>query len=272
MITLDHDPAAPARSSALLRRLAGRLEANGPRWLAYHLANRSAQRVADYFAHRSHQLEAARCLSGWNTVEQNRLAWSQHDWSRGGEEWSESPEWAHSLVRDVMHAELPAAVEATVLEIGPGAGRWTEHLYKRCGKLILADITDTTLSLCRERLGDPENVTYIVTDGRSLPAIASASVDFVWSYDVFVHIAPADTKGYITDLARIMRAGARGVVHHAGAGNVDGGWRSTMTAELFARLLRDNGLRMVRQFNSWGPDGRYAVSRAHDTITVFERP
>ncbi len=266
------DPVAGALPATTLTKLRRRWRANGPRWFAYHVGNRGAQRIANYFARKGWELEIVHQLPGWNTVELNRAAWSNHDWSRGGEEWTESPEWAQSLVEDVMYAELPAGSEATVLEIGPGAGRWTMPLYERSASLILADLTDRTLSLCRERLGDRADVSYVVTDGRSLPSIASGSIDFIWSFDVFVHIAPADTQGYIVDFARIMRPEARGIVHHAGAGNIDGGWRSSMTADLFARYLEENGLKLVRQFQAWGPDGRHRVPHPHDMITVFERP
>jgi SAM-dependent methyltransferase len=268
-VRADRRDALPNTQWAKLRSM---LALNGPRWVAYHLADRGARRASEYFEKKTTDLEIARQLPGENTIEYNRFAWSNYDWdSQRGDEWTISTEWARSLVDDVMYGELPPDSGATVLEIGPGAGRWTQPLHARAKRLLLVDITDRTLELCRNRLGDPDNIAYHVSDGRSLGDVDSGSVDFVWSFDAFVHIAPQDARGYIQDFARVMRPGARGIVHHAGAGNV-GGWRSSMTGELFAQYLKQGGLRMISQFDRWGAEQQHAVPQEGDLITLFERP
>src|SRR5215210_2549727 len=69
--------------------------------------------------------------------------WSQWDWSGGGDEWNESPEWKASLVEHVLCATMPRG--GTILEIGPGAGRWTEHLHELADRLILVEATEEVL-------------------------------------------------------------------------------------------------------------------------------
>ena len=54
----------------------------------------------------------------------------------------------------------------------------------------------------------------MLVDSPSLADVAPNSVDFVWSFDAFMHIAAADTASYLREFARVMRPGAVGVIHH----------------------------------------------------------
>jgi 16S rRNA A1518/A1519 N6-dimethyltransferase RsmA/KsgA/DIM1 with predicted DNA glycosylase/AP lyase activity len=67
-----------------------------------------------------------------------------------GEEWTESEEWKRTLVEDVMMRLVPAS--GTVVEIGPGAGRWSVFLASHCARLIAGGWRERTTSLCRSRL------------------------------------------------------------------------------------------------------------------------
>ena len=97
------------------------------------------------------------------------------------------------------------------------------------------------LELCRKRFATAQNLEFYVNDGRTLSDIASSSVDGVWSFDVFVHVAPPDIDSYLAEISRVLRPGGRGVVHHAKQGRESYlaflRMRSSMTAKLFADLL-----------------------------------
>jgi ubiquinone/menaquinone biosynthesis C-methylase UbiE len=203
-----------------------------------------------------------------HSVTTNRYVWSAWNWTEQGEEWTASAEWKASLIDSVLRPVMSGA--RTVLEIGPGAGRWTETLQELADELILVDITDTTLELCRRRLGDATNVTYIQSDGRTLRELPDASVDAIWSFDAFVHIAPLDVAGYLDEIARVLRPGAVAVIHHTGR-RERRGWRSPMSAAVFANLAHKSGLTIERQFDSW-IDGRFGVSLHGDTISQLRRP
>jgi cyclopropane fatty-acyl-phospholipid synthase-like methyltransferase len=116
---------------------------------------------------------------------------------------------------------------------------------------------------------------FHVNDGASLSAVASSSVDAVWSFDVFVHIATREIRSYVAEIGRVLRPGGVAVIHHAGLGRENDaaalGWRSTMTASLFAELVSAQGLSLISQFDSWGPDGRFDVRRHRDAVTVFSK-
>jgi ubiquinone/menaquinone biosynthesis C-methylase UbiE len=246
------------------------IESNGIRWAAWAVLFGALQRTTHLIYERMVRLEAQRGLGGRNSREQNYLRFQEFDWSQQGEEWTPSEEWKQTLIDEVMLAHLKP--RTAIVEIGPGAGRWTEALQRIAGRLMLVDISDRCIELCRQRFADAHNVEFHVNDGRSLPGMATSSVDGVWSFDVFVHVAPADAQAYIAEIGRVLRPGGRAVVHHPRAGHedhaADAGWRSSMTADLFADMVRANGLTMVAQFDSWA-GGRFDVRKHGDVISVF---
>jgi SAM-dependent methyltransferase len=216
---------------------------------------------------------AHRAWSG-NSSAENRERWTHWDWSRGGEEWNASPEWKQALIDDVLLAWMPA--DRVVLEIGPGGGRWATVLQERSSRLILVDVSPRPLELCRERFAAAQNVRYVQSGGSDLPGVADASVDAVWSFDVFVHVAPLDQVGYLSEIARVLKPGGLALIHHADGRNLGqapsrAGWRSPMSRGLFAALAREQGLTVETQLDSWGPDGRYDLGAYHDAITVLLR-
>jgi SAM-dependent methyltransferase len=209
-----------------------------------------------------------------NSARENRRRWDSWDWSNGGEEWSASPEWRGALIDHVLARWIPR--ERVVLEIGPGAGRWTQTLMERASRLVLVDVSKRPLELCRSRFQDADNLECVLSSGTDVPGIADGSVDAVWSFDVFVHIAPLDQASYLGEIARVLAPGGVAVIHHADGRNRGQlpsrhGWRSPMSRGLFASLASSNGLLVECQLDSWGPDGRFDLSSYADAITVCAR-
>ena len=243
-------------------------------------ARRAHRAVSEAVTDRRLEREQARRVLGpahraWrgNSSSDNEQVWSKWDWSSLGEEWTLSAEWKQGLVDEVLLPTIPAG--GTVLEIGPGGGRWSALLASRSEQLILADVTPRALELCRERLGDPAHVRYVRSHGSDLPGVADASVDAVWSFDVFVHLAPLDQAGYLDEIARVLRPGAVAAIHHAdgrnhGAQPSRAGWRAPMSAGLFAALAEERGLRLDRHIRSWSA-GRHDLGAYQDVITVLRR-
>jgi SAM-dependent methyltransferase len=99
----------------------------------------------------------------------------------------------------------------------------------------------------------------------------------VWSFDVFVHIAPLDQARYLMEVSRVLAPGGVAVIHHADGRNRGllpsrQGWRSPMSRRLFATLAAERKLTVDRQLDAWGPDKRYDLSAFHDAITVLRKP
>ena len=245
-------------------------------------------------------------MNGKNSIENNRQLWDQdYDWPEDGDEWNGQAAdcgqpyevWKKALVQHFLTPRLNPDV--TLVEIGPGHGRWAEFIVGRCKTLYLADLSTSCLQHCRQRFGD-EGIVYVPTDGHSLTQVPDAAVDFVWSYDCFVHIGPEDTAGYLRDIRRVLKPGAEAVIHHAGrrhaalplqgmrqwgelslklytlislgAWSTDEGWRSPMSRQRFATLVQEAGLEVVRQQQDFGPGNAYAVRRYGDWITTLRKP
>jgi cyclopropane fatty-acyl-phospholipid synthase-like methyltransferase len=158
----------------------------------------------------------------------------------------------------------------TVLEVGPGGGRWTEYLQPRASRLFLADISEKCLSLCRERFHDRDNIEYRFIADDGLAFLDEASIDRIWSYDVFVHINPTDIDAYLGDFRRILKPGGVGVVHHAGGSYGSHAsrtefFRSYMDRDFFAHLVRKHGLVLVEQ-------NEELAHMPGDVISVLRKP
>jgi len=210
-----------------------------------------------------------------NSVTNNLQTWLSYDWSRRGEEWSNTPEWKNSLVEYLLKPHIP--VGSTVLEIGPGGGRWTEYLLQRASHLTVVDLTPTCIDICKERFKEFHNIEYFVNDGRSLDFIAETSIDRVWSWDVFVHISSEDVRKYVRHLARVMKPQGQGLIHHAKHGRRRSGWRSDMTNTKMCEFCKEFGLEVLHQFESWD-NGRFSIwpnltgEKSPDTVTIFQKP
>jgi ubiquinone/menaquinone biosynthesis C-methylase UbiE len=89
-------------------------------------------------------------------------------------------------------------------------------------------------------------------------------------------VAPRDQAAYLEEIARVLIPGGVAVVHHSEGRNRGQlpsrhGWRSPMSRDLFAALAVERGLRVERQLDSWGSNGRYDLSSYADAITVCRR-
>ncbi|HEY2180860.1 MAG TPA: class I SAM-dependent methyltransferase, partial [Solirubrobacteraceae bacterium] len=132
------------------------------------------------------------------------------------------------------------------------------------------------LELCRQRFGGERAIDYVLSSGCDLPGVATGSIDAVWSFDVLVHVAPCDLAGYLSEIARVLAPGGVAVLHHSDGRNRGRlpsrhGWRAPMSRGLMTALARERGLQVERQFDSWGPDGRFTLDAYGDAITVCRR-
>ena len=203
-----------------------------------------------------------------HTQQENKRHWGNCNWLKGGEEWTPSPEWKRSIIdRLILKYSIPGSA---ILEIGPGAGRWTTTLQSMASRLVLVDIAEECLSLCKKKFFACHNVEYYLFQGDGLGFMSDSCIDFVWSYDVFVHLNPTHIESYLRDIRRVLKPGGYAVIHHSG-GNYPSdreaceGWRSHMTGRFFAHLAIASGMNMVEQLDSF-------AHKRGDIISVFSMP
>jgi SAM-dependent methyltransferase len=153
-------------------------------------------------------------------IDANVAIWNaEASWSAAGEEWSgpwggsELQWWGALLPR--LHAFLPTG---TILELGPGHGRWTQYLKDMCREMVLVDVAENCIEACRTRFAGTPNMTFYVNDGRSLSAVPDRSVDLAFSFDSLVHAEDDVLEAYAHELARTLRPHGIGFIHHSNMG------------------------------------------------------
>ncbi|MGF1445268.1 MAG: class I SAM-dependent methyltransferase [Pikeienuella sp.] len=255
------------RKLAIARRA---LRENGPVWLGttalYLLASQAAVAL-----HGSMEAQRRRRgLPGLNSLALNRQIWEGWDWSAGGEEWTPSEAWKASLVAAILVPQIPEGQR--VLEIGPGAGRWTGPLLDRAASLVGVDISAASVEACRLRFADDPRAAFYQTGGADLAAVADASIDRVWSFDVFVHINATEVAAYLAEIARVLVPGGRAILHHGGLAGQGGGWRSDLTAARMADLIEAAGLTRLSEITRWEHAGETHALAYGDVISVIARP
>ncbi len=216
---------------------------------------------------------------------------TKYDWKDAGEEWSEpwgssSAQWSGSIlprIRDCLPTEK-------ILEIAPGFGRWTHYLKDYCHELWVVDASGECVEACSRRFAAESHVRCYLNDGRSLSMIPDASVDFVFSFDSFVHLRRELVEAYLSELGRTLKIGGKGFIHHSNLGAYVGSlservpqpmrkllrkikildWEHhrnpTMSADLFRSLCAHAGLHCISQeLINWR--GRRLI----DCLSLFER-
>jgi SAM-dependent methyltransferase len=151
------------------------------------------------------------------SLEQNKEAWSREKkWSAQGEEWSEA--WGGSLYQWIggiyprIHRFIPCE---TIVEIAPGYGRWTQYLLQYSKRLLAFDLAERCTEFCRERFSQFDHCSFSVNDGRSLPSVADATVDFVFSFDSLVHCELDVIKEYLAEISRVLKPEGIAFMHHS---------------------------------------------------------
>jgi SAM-dependent methyltransferase len=140
-----------------------------------------------------------------------------------GDEWNEPAKIGVSVSAEEIVAYLDRTIvepflgeQETILEIGPGGGRFTTVLLPRCSRLIAVETSPAMLALMRKRFARSTKVQYILTDGSSLgQTIPDQSVSAVFSYDVFVHLQHWDIYKYLLEIKRVLIPGGKAIIHHA---------------------------------------------------------
>ncbi len=253
-----------------IARLRGFLADNGVRWTLYYVVLASLMRSTRRVTARMARLERKYFLPGRFGPRILQQDWLDYDWKQLGEEWTPTPEWKAYIVNDVLLRYCPRG--KTVLEIGPGGGRWSEVLQKTANRLVMVDVAEKSIELCRRRFSDCNNVEFFINRGDNLDFLPEQSIDFVWCFDVFVCIGLGETAGYVKGFERVLKAGGRGIVNVNRNPHTNGRWLSYGCDEsVFFELLEKHGMRVITVLDP--PDDIKASEsfNNYSTIVLFEK-
>lgn len=133
-----------------------------------------------------------------------------------GDRWGHPEEFAPLLQVRRRFLEPYFSPGMEVLEIGSGGGRFTQY-FRGARKLTVVELNSESFKYLRRRF--PElPFDFRLTSGYDMPGVGDASIDLVFTFDVFVHVEPEGILAYLHEMERVLRPGGTAVVHY---GDVD---------------------------------------------------
>ncbi len=103
--------------------------------------------------------------------------------------------------------------ESLALEIGPGGGRWIKY-FSKFKKVYAVDYHQEILDELKKNFKN-KNVIFIKNSGTDFPSIESESIDYVFSFGVFVHLNIDIIEGYLNNIHRIIKPGSNVVIQYS---------------------------------------------------------
>ena len=106
---------------------------------------------------------------------------------------------------------------STVVEIGPGGGRWTRYMLP-AKHIYAVDYHRPLLDELRKTIGRQRNVSYVRNNGDDFPGVPDGSVDFVFSFGCFVHLDRDIIARYLANIRRLLLPGSSVVLQYSDMG------------------------------------------------------
>ncbi len=182
-------------------------------------------------------------VSQLSNVEYNRHLWSRY--SRG---WSETSVYIEN--RDIGEAERATylrylgdewgtvsdvekiigeyiypflGTDAIAAEIGCGGGRIARQVVERTKALYCMDISSEMLERTKDVLADYGNVHYVLLAEPRFPRELAGKLDFVYAFDVFVHLDLHTMWKYFNEIKIALKEGGKAFIHTTNL-KAPGGW------------------------------------------------
>jgi ubiquinone/menaquinone biosynthesis C-methylase UbiE len=195
--------------------------------------------------------------------------------------WQNSPyygdaeKWIHIFWnQDTIFNKMFSRLDLTkTVELAVGHGRHSEIVAPKAKKLVVMDVFDENLDVCRKRLQRFTNISYKKCGGFAFDGIEKDWASSIFCYDAMVHFSPDLVESYLNDSHRILNKGGRALFHHS---NYKSGHnkhyglnphaRNHMTKELFAKLCKKAKMNVLdSKIINWGEvDGL-------DCVTLVEK-
>jgi SAM-dependent methyltransferase len=232
------------------------------------------RRVWDWYAEKWSDLDFRRRQLGY----EGRYDEDPAAVSRLGEEWGRLED-ARQVVDEWI---IPHVDGSTVAgEIGTGGGRIARLVAPRVKQFHAFDISPRMIDLVRRELAGVADVRFHVLDGPRLPDGLDGHFDFLYAFDVFVHLDLHVQWRYLDDMHRLLKPGGRAFIHTADL-TTKAGWERFaaqdayrvegfyfMTPQAVATLASRAGLRLLDE-RSGSDEGNFYYER--DYFALLEKP
>jgi len=213
-----------------------------------------------------------KCLNEkfYNIEEQKK--WNNLDmWENDGEEWSEGLGGTDKIWDTYIFDDIKSFLSGSVLEIASGYGRMTDKLLQYDITLTGVDLNENCISRCKERFENYENASFFKNDGKSLSMIPDESINFVFSWDSFVHMHKNVVESYLVELNRVLKVGGHAFIHHANFHSgqkysfLNLGGRANLTQEEVIEMCEKNNLEVLNQ-----TDVSFGLS-VNDIVSIIKK-
>ncbi len=196
-----------------------------------------------------------------------------------GDEWGDA-QAVQQVVSEWIHPHVRA--DSVVGEVGTGGARIASLVAPRSGEFHAFDVAPLMLERARRRLQGVPNCHFHVVDRPELPVELNQRFDFVYSFDVFVHLDLHTQWSYLQEFSRVLRPGGRAFLHTANLASEDG-WKRFesqgvyrvegfyfVVPEMVRELCRRAGLRIVEERAAGSGSGNFYYER--DYLVLLEKP
>jgi SAM-dependent methyltransferase len=191
-------------------------------------------------------------------------------------------EWGRQKDVDAIVAEyiLPfVSSESLVGEIGCGGGRIARRVVDSVRILYCTDISERMLQHCRRFVTSP-HAKFVLLNDAELPESWASQLDFIYAFDVFLHLDLYVQWKYVKEICRVLRPGGRAFLHTTNLTS-DSGWDNFVkfdhyrvethfyvSPETVRTLVTRAGLRVIKE--SRPKRDNFYLSR--DFLLVVEKP
>ncbi len=125
---------------------------------------------------------------------------------RIGDEWGNKSDVLR-IVEEYIYPFITK--ESVVAEIGVGGARIAIKVADRIKELYCFDISSEMLKRAEAALGNFSHVSYVLLENSRFSQVFTGKFDFVYSFDVFVHLDLHTMWKYFNEIGTILKEGGK---------------------------------------------------------------
>ncbi len=147
-----------------------------------------------------------------------------------GDEWGNVDD-TQQVIDDYISPYL--SVNKIVAEIGVGGARIASKTVTQVKELHCFDISAEMLKKAKKTLSNHANVYFTLLQQPQFPDECNEKFDFLYSFDVFVHIDLHTIWKYFQEINRVLKPGGRAFIHTTNVTAPDG-WEKFSSQDQFS--------------------------------------
>lgn len=227
-----------------------------------------------------------------------RWVWNKRRWAKAPELYLEDPqvtkenmphylthlgdEWGTKADVDRVVEEyiLPYVSSGDVVaEIGSGGARIASRVVARPKELWCFDVSPQMLKKARSALREFPQTRFVELPQPRFPDDCAGRFDFIYSFDVFVHLDLHTIWKYLTEIRRVLKTGGKAFIHVSNL-TTPAGWERFavqddysvegfyfLTPQIADLLIERSGLKTIKT-SSFDPTNYYL---RRDYLVVLEK-